>query len=179
MEITDNIYSLAQQLFQLIQHQEMEITINQQTIRYQDTRKTFQLRTQKKTENTVDKIMTKIAYQKGTTARINPAAKLRKKLGIIATPGKLLPSPLNLCLLYKKLHNKTFRSTKTFRYHTFHTSSTKVAFEYQVTDLLFNTTTKIITCNNGEYFERFKLQSLTPSGIQLLPLQPDFGTATL
>ncbi|KAG9305750.1 hypothetical protein G9A89_005148 [Geosiphon pyriformis] len=60
MEITDNIHSLAQQLFQLIQHQEMEITINQQTIRYQDTRKTFQLRTWKKTENTVDKIMAKV-----------------------------------------------------------------------------------------------------------------------
>ncbi|KAG9298180.1 hypothetical protein G9A89_005448 [Geosiphon pyriformis] len=38
----------------------MGITINQQTIRYQDTRKTFQLRTQKKTENTVDKIMAKV-----------------------------------------------------------------------------------------------------------------------
>ncbi|KAG9292631.1 hypothetical protein G9A89_007003 [Geosiphon pyriformis] len=63
--------------------------------------------------------------QKGTTARINSAAKLRKKLGIIATPEKLLPSPLNLCSLYKELHNKTFRSTKTFRYHTFSTSSTK------------------------------------------------------
>ncbi|KAG9297757.1 hypothetical protein G9A89_011272 [Geosiphon pyriformis] len=60
MEITDNIYSLVQQLFQLIQHQEMEITINQQTIQYQDTRKTFQLRTQKKTENPVDKIMAKV-----------------------------------------------------------------------------------------------------------------------
>ncbi|KAG9292798.1 hypothetical protein G9A89_006359 [Geosiphon pyriformis] len=57
MEITNNIYTLAQQLFQLIQHQEMEITINQQTIRYQDTRKTLQLRTPKKTENMVDKIM--------------------------------------------------------------------------------------------------------------------------
>ncbi|KAG9288624.1 hypothetical protein G9A89_006725 [Geosiphon pyriformis] len=52
MEITDNIHSLAQQLFQLIQHQEIEITINQKTIRYQDTRKTLQSRTQKKTENT-------------------------------------------------------------------------------------------------------------------------------
>ncbi|KAG9288183.1 hypothetical protein G9A89_020489 [Geosiphon pyriformis] len=60
MEITDNIYSLAQQLFQLIQHQKMEITINQQTIQYQDTRKTFQLRTQKKTESTVNKIMVKV-----------------------------------------------------------------------------------------------------------------------
>ncbi|KAG9303264.1 hypothetical protein G9A89_013590 [Geosiphon pyriformis] len=60
MEITDKIHSLAQQLFQLIQHQKIEITINQQTIRYQDTRKTFQLRTQKKTENTVDKIMAKV-----------------------------------------------------------------------------------------------------------------------
>ncbi|KAG9294270.1 hypothetical protein G9A89_021629 [Geosiphon pyriformis] len=77
MEITDNIHSLAQQLFQLIQHQEMKITINQQTIRYQDTRKTFQLRTQRKTENTVNKIMAK----KGTTARLNPATMLRKKLG--------------------------------------------------------------------------------------------------
>ncbi|KAG9304217.1 hypothetical protein G9A89_019779 [Geosiphon pyriformis] len=60
MEITDNIHSLAQQLFQLIQHQEMEITINQQTIRYQDTKKTLQPRTQKKTENTVDKIIAKV-----------------------------------------------------------------------------------------------------------------------
>ncbi|KAG9292009.1 hypothetical protein G9A89_017908 [Geosiphon pyriformis] len=60
MEITDNIHSLAQQLFQLIQHQKMEITINQQTIRYQDTRKTLQPRTQKKTENMVDKIIAKI-----------------------------------------------------------------------------------------------------------------------
>ncbi|KAG9303867.1 hypothetical protein G9A89_005777 [Geosiphon pyriformis] len=68
MEITDNIHSLAQQLFQLIQHQEMEITINQQTIRYQDTRKTVQLRTQKKTENMVDKIMAKVklAIKKST-----------------------------------------------------------------------------------------------------------------
>ncbi|KAG9301047.1 hypothetical protein G9A89_015783 [Geosiphon pyriformis] len=62
MEITDNIHTLAQQLFQLIQHQEMEITINQQTIRYQNTRKTLQLRTPKKTENTVDKIMAKNLY---------------------------------------------------------------------------------------------------------------------
>ncbi|KAG9299347.1 hypothetical protein G9A89_013995 [Geosiphon pyriformis] len=59
MEITDNIHLPAQQLFQLIQHQEMEITINQQTIRYQDTRKILQPRTQKKTENTVDKIIVK------------------------------------------------------------------------------------------------------------------------
>ncbi|KAG9303136.1 hypothetical protein G9A89_005094 [Geosiphon pyriformis] len=69
MEITDNIHSLAQQLFQLIQHQEMEITINQQTIRYQDTRKTLQLRTKKKTENMVDKIIAKdrpeILHSKG------------------------------------------------------------------------------------------------------------------
>ncbi|KAG9304405.1 hypothetical protein G9A89_019967 [Geosiphon pyriformis] len=60
MEITNNIHSLAQQLFQLIQHQKMEITINQQTIQYQDTRKTLQPRTQKKTENTVDKIIAKV-----------------------------------------------------------------------------------------------------------------------
>ncbi|KAG9286517.1 hypothetical protein G9A89_014683 [Geosiphon pyriformis] len=39
---------------------EIEITINQQTIRYQDTRKTLQPRTQKKTENTVDKIIAKV-----------------------------------------------------------------------------------------------------------------------
>ncbi|KAG9305284.1 hypothetical protein G9A89_007779 [Geosiphon pyriformis] len=82
------------------------------------------------------------------TARINLATKLRKKLGIIATPGKLLPSTLNLCPLYKELHNKIFRSTKTFKYHIFCTSSTKVAFEYQVMDLLFNTTTEIITSFN-------------------------------
>ncbi|KAG9303086.1 hypothetical protein G9A89_005044 [Geosiphon pyriformis] len=60
IEITDNIHSLAQQLFQLIQHQEMEITINQQTIQYQDTRKTSPHRTQKKTENTIDKIIAKV-----------------------------------------------------------------------------------------------------------------------
>ncbi|KAG9305313.1 hypothetical protein G9A89_007808 [Geosiphon pyriformis] len=59
MEITDNIHSLAQQLFQLIQHQEIEITINQQTIQYQDTKKTLQNRKQKKPENAIDKIITK------------------------------------------------------------------------------------------------------------------------
>ncbi|KAG9304925.1 hypothetical protein G9A89_003093 [Geosiphon pyriformis] len=74
-----------------------------------------------------------LQFIKDTTARINPAAKLRKKLGIIATSEKLLPLPLNLCPLYKELHNKTFRSTKTFRYHTFSTLSTKVAFEHQRT----------------------------------------------
>ncbi|KAG9303631.1 hypothetical protein G9A89_018528 [Geosiphon pyriformis] len=37
----------------------MEITINQQTIRYQDTKKTLQLRTLKKTEDMVNKIMAK------------------------------------------------------------------------------------------------------------------------
>ncbi|KAG9302804.1 hypothetical protein G9A89_009581 [Geosiphon pyriformis] len=39
MEITNDIHVLAQQLFQLIQQQNMKITINQQTIQYQDTRK--------------------------------------------------------------------------------------------------------------------------------------------
>ncbi|KAG9301071.1 hypothetical protein G9A89_015807 [Geosiphon pyriformis] len=62
MEITDSIHSLAQQLFQLIQHQEMEITINQQTIQYQDTKKTLQHRKQKKPEDTVNKIITKNLY---------------------------------------------------------------------------------------------------------------------
>ncbi|KAG9295742.1 hypothetical protein G9A89_008970 [Geosiphon pyriformis] len=44
----------------------MEITINQQTIQYQDTRKTLQSRTQKKTENTVDKIIAKNLYMDKT-----------------------------------------------------------------------------------------------------------------
>ncbi|KAG9284007.1 hypothetical protein G9A89_005336 [Geosiphon pyriformis] len=44
----------------------MEITINQQTIRYQDTRKTLQSRTQKKTENMVDKIIVKNLYMDKT-----------------------------------------------------------------------------------------------------------------
>ncbi|KAG9305480.1 hypothetical protein G9A89_021198 [Geosiphon pyriformis] len=60
IEITNNIHSLVQQLFQLIQHQEMEITINQQTIQYQNTKKTAQHRTQKKTENTINKIIVKV-----------------------------------------------------------------------------------------------------------------------
>ncbi|KAG9306639.1 hypothetical protein G9A89_004186 [Geosiphon pyriformis] len=60
MEITDNIYSLAQQLLQLIQHQEMEITINQQTIRYKNMAKTLQHKIQRKSENMVDKIITKV-----------------------------------------------------------------------------------------------------------------------
>ncbi|KAG9289704.1 hypothetical protein G9A89_014439 [Geosiphon pyriformis] len=81
MEITNNIHSLAQQLFQLIQHQKMEITINQQTILYQDTKKTLQLRTQKKTENTVDKIIAKDMYKRyGLLIRGLPAIKLRKEL---------------------------------------------------------------------------------------------------
>ncbi|KAG9301478.1 hypothetical protein G9A89_006575 [Geosiphon pyriformis] len=44
----------------------MEITINQQTIQYQDTRKTLQFRTQKKTENMVDKIIVKNLYMNKT-----------------------------------------------------------------------------------------------------------------
>ncbi|KAG9287853.1 hypothetical protein G9A89_017448 [Geosiphon pyriformis] len=60
MEITDNIHSLTQQLFQLIQQQNMEITINQQTIQYRDTRKIPKYKSQKKTENTIDKIVLKI-----------------------------------------------------------------------------------------------------------------------
>ncbi|KAG9303873.1 hypothetical protein G9A89_005783 [Geosiphon pyriformis] len=60
IEITDNIHSLAQQIFQLIQHQEMEIIINQQTIRYKNMVKIPQNKAQKRLENIVDKIMTKI-----------------------------------------------------------------------------------------------------------------------
>ncbi|KAG9295981.1 hypothetical protein G9A89_011833 [Geosiphon pyriformis] len=60
MEITDNIHSLAQQIFQLIQHQEMKITINQQTIRYKNMAKIPQNKAQKRLENVVNKIMTKI-----------------------------------------------------------------------------------------------------------------------
>ncbi|KAG9295896.1 hypothetical protein G9A89_006635 [Geosiphon pyriformis] len=85
MEITDNIHSLAQQLFQLIQHQEMEITINQQTIQYQDTRKILQLRTQKKTENTVDKIIAKARaiYQIHTAFQDRPEILLNKAMDIV------------------------------------------------------------------------------------------------
>ncbi|KAG9286120.1 hypothetical protein G9A89_010134 [Geosiphon pyriformis] len=60
IEIIDNIYSLAQQIFQLIQHQEIEITINQQTIHYKNTAKISQNKAQKRLENVIDKIMTKI-----------------------------------------------------------------------------------------------------------------------
>ncbi|KAG9300749.1 hypothetical protein G9A89_023547 [Geosiphon pyriformis] len=60
MEIMDNIHSLAQQIFQLIQHQEIEITINQQTIHYKNMAKIPQNKAQKKLENIVDKIITKI-----------------------------------------------------------------------------------------------------------------------
>ncbi|KAG9302486.1 hypothetical protein G9A89_006450 [Geosiphon pyriformis] len=60
MEITDNIHLLAQQIFQLIQHQEIEITINQQTIRYKNMAKIPQNKAQKRLENVVNKIMTKI-----------------------------------------------------------------------------------------------------------------------
>ncbi|KAG9307597.1 hypothetical protein G9A89_023162 [Geosiphon pyriformis] len=60
MEITDNIHSLAQQIFQLIQHQKMKITINQQTIRYKNMAKIPQNKAQKRLENVVNKIMTKI-----------------------------------------------------------------------------------------------------------------------
>ncbi|KAG9285837.1 hypothetical protein G9A89_013262 [Geosiphon pyriformis] len=60
MEITNNIHSLAQQIFQLIQHQKMEITINQQTIQYKSTARIPQHKVQRKLENVVDKIMIKI-----------------------------------------------------------------------------------------------------------------------
>ncbi|KAG9285473.1 hypothetical protein G9A89_010948 [Geosiphon pyriformis] len=60
MEITNNIHSLAQQFFQLIQQQNIEIIINQQTIQYQNTRKRPKYKNQKKTKNTIDKIILKI-----------------------------------------------------------------------------------------------------------------------
>ncbi|KAG9303308.1 hypothetical protein G9A89_013634 [Geosiphon pyriformis] len=60
MEITDNIYLLVQQLFKLIQQQNIEITINQQTIQYRDTRKIPKYKSKKKTENTIDKMVLKI-----------------------------------------------------------------------------------------------------------------------
>ncbi|KAG9291468.1 hypothetical protein G9A89_021887 [Geosiphon pyriformis] len=60
IEITDNIHSLAQQFFQLIQQQEIEITNNQQTIKYTNTRKRPREKIWKKTENIVDKIITKV-----------------------------------------------------------------------------------------------------------------------
>ncbi|KAG9292495.1 hypothetical protein G9A89_001568 [Geosiphon pyriformis] len=69
MEITNNIHLLAQQFFQLIQQQNMEITINQQTIRYQDTKKISKYKSQKKTKNTIDKMVLKIklAIEESTT----------------------------------------------------------------------------------------------------------------
>ncbi|KAG9297155.1 hypothetical protein G9A89_019436 [Geosiphon pyriformis] len=70
MEITDNIHLLAQQLFQLIQQQEMEITINQQTIRYTNTKKRPQDKVWRKTENTVDKIMAKVKLAIETQPKI-------------------------------------------------------------------------------------------------------------
>ncbi|KAG9303565.1 hypothetical protein G9A89_018461 [Geosiphon pyriformis] len=83
MKITNNIHTLTQQLFQLIQHQEMKITINQQTIQYQDTRKTLQLRTPKKTENTVDKIMAKNNLSTQTRAIYRIHTAFQDKLEIL------------------------------------------------------------------------------------------------
>ncbi|KAG9297204.1 hypothetical protein G9A89_019485 [Geosiphon pyriformis] len=85
MEITDNIHLLAQQLFQLIQHQKMKITINQQTIQYQDTRKISPHRTQKKTENTVDKIIvkTQVIYQIHTAFQDRPEILLNKAMDTV------------------------------------------------------------------------------------------------
>ncbi|KAG9289493.1 hypothetical protein G9A89_003652 [Geosiphon pyriformis] len=60
IKITDNIHLLAQQIFQLIQHQKIEITINQQTIRYKSTARIPQHKVQRKLENVVNKIMTKV-----------------------------------------------------------------------------------------------------------------------
>ncbi|KAG9302887.1 hypothetical protein G9A89_022303 [Geosiphon pyriformis] len=70
MKITNNIYSLAQQLFQLIQQQEMKITINQQIIKYTNTRKRLWDKVQRKTENTVDKIMAKVKLAIETQPKI-------------------------------------------------------------------------------------------------------------
>ncbi|KAG9289647.1 hypothetical protein G9A89_014382 [Geosiphon pyriformis] len=60
MEITDKIHLLAQQLCQLIQQQKIEITINQQTIGYTNNKKSSQDKVRRKTENIVDKIITKV-----------------------------------------------------------------------------------------------------------------------
>ncbi|KAG9300120.1 hypothetical protein G9A89_000860 [Geosiphon pyriformis] len=70
MEITNSIHSLTQQLFQLIQQQEIEITINQQNIRYTNTRKGPQDKKQRKTETTMDKIITKVKLAVETQPKV-------------------------------------------------------------------------------------------------------------
>ncbi|KAG9305306.1 hypothetical protein G9A89_007801 [Geosiphon pyriformis] len=82
MEIIDNIYSLAQQIFQLIQHQEIEITINQQTIHYKNTVKIPQNKAQKRLENVVNKIMTKIKLAIKEQQIVRYTKNLPKKLGL-------------------------------------------------------------------------------------------------
>ncbi|KAG9288886.1 hypothetical protein G9A89_019508 [Geosiphon pyriformis] len=94
MEIMDNIYSLAQQIFQLIQHQEIEITINQQTIRYKNMAKIPQHKVQKRLENVVDKIMTKI--------KVAIKEQQIRKLDLVNAKifEKLLPFPLGTTRKY-------------------------------------------------------------------------------
>ncbi|KAG9302373.1 hypothetical protein G9A89_011423 [Geosiphon pyriformis] len=70
IEIINNIYSLAQQIFQLIQYQKMEITINQQTIQYKSTARILQHKVQRKLKNVIDKIMTKLDYTKNLLEKL-------------------------------------------------------------------------------------------------------------
>ncbi|KAG9302344.1 hypothetical protein G9A89_008836 [Geosiphon pyriformis] len=100
MEIMDNIYSLAQQIFQLIQHQEMEITINQQTIHYKNTAKISQNKAQKRLENVVNKIMTKIKL----AMKEQQIVRLHQELTRETWTWWIQQFPKNYCYFYLRQH---------------------------------------------------------------------------
>ncbi|KAG9299274.1 hypothetical protein G9A89_013922 [Geosiphon pyriformis] len=100
MEITDSIYSLAQQLFQLIQQQEIEITINQQTIKYTNTRKRLRDKIQRKTENTVNKIITKVKLAIETQPKVTQY----QELTIETWNWWIQQFPRNFCYFYLGQH---------------------------------------------------------------------------
>ncbi|KAG9291611.1 hypothetical protein G9A89_022030 [Geosiphon pyriformis] len=104
----------------------MEITINQQTIRYKNMAKIPQNKAQKRLENVVDKIMTKIkltlkeqqivrlrqeltretwtCLPEGHDCQTKSGHHAEKKIGKTLGKIHLLSTLLNLCPLYKGLH---------------------------------------------------------------------------
>ncbi|KAG9290608.1 hypothetical protein G9A89_011571 [Geosiphon pyriformis] len=100
MEIINNIHLLAQQLFQLIQQQKMEITINQQTIKYTNTKKRPWDKVQRKTENTIDKIMAKVKL----VIETQPKVTQYQELNIETWNWWIQQFPRNFCYFYLGQH---------------------------------------------------------------------------
>ncbi|KAG9284343.1 hypothetical protein G9A89_023600 [Geosiphon pyriformis] len=120
----------------------MEITINQQTIRYQDTRKTLQLRTQKKTENTVDKIMAKVKLAIKELTKEAMDMVTSNQLGKITNAQfEELQTQITQIILKNEIQ-EILQEGELHEYNTCRTSPTEVAVKHQVTGTLQDAVTR-------------------------------------